>query len=584
VAFAATRLRELAAAHGPQTVAFLGGEKLSLDEQYLMQKLARGVVGTPHVDSRTRLAAPLAGAALLKATGGGRPLASFAELGQCQEVLVLGEDLQGENPFAQAVLIRGQHQAGLHLIVAHPRRVKLARAKFGGLWLHHRPGAELALLNGLAHLLLQGEPPAGLPAEVAKGLPALREGLAAWTPERVAREAGVERADLEDAARRLRGAARKAIVFGRALVESPQAAALLQAVENLGWLSGALGAARSAVLYLGPQNNSQGALDVGLVPDLLSGYVPATDASARAALEKQWGRALPTGAGWTAPEILQAAADGRIRALWIASDNWLRSAPDRALAETALDACELVIVSEMFMTPTARQADVVFAVSSFAEKEGVYVNAERRLQKAARALHPRKGTRTDLEVFTAVARALGAAWTHRGPDDVLRELIRVTPAYQGVVPAALLPLGPQWPLGAGAPRVKASLAVPAAAEAPPAEGELWVLSGAVLFQHGTLGQRSALLARLADGAHVHLHPAEAEALGVVAGDSLELSAAAGCIVLPVAVDDGVPRGAAFVPYAYREVELNRLGPPRGAGLRARARKVGIAARAGTLAP
>ena len=140
VAFAAARLEAIAATHGPGSVAFLGGEKLYLEEQYLFQKLARGLLGTNQVDARTRFVAPVPGAALLAATGGGRPVFSFEELERVDEALVLFEDLQGESPFAQAVLIRGQHQFGVHITVAHPRRVKLARPKFGGDWLASKPG------------------------------------------------------------------------------------------------------------------------------------------------------------------------------------------------------------------------------------------------------------------------------------------------------------------------------------------------------------------------------------------------------------------------------------------------------------
>ena len=259
VAFAAARLREIAARDGAGAIAFLGGEKLGLEEQYLFQKLARAVLGTNHVDARTRLTAPLPGAAILKATGGGRPLVSLDELGRTREVLVLGDDLQGESPLLQAVLIRGQHQQGLHLTVAHPRRVKLARPGFGGAWLALAPGSELALLNGLTRAALEaGGPHEAPPPEVAAGLPALRAALAAWTPERTAERTGVPAAEIVAAARRLReGAGQpaqpgRAILIGRAYVEHPQAAALLQAVENLGWATGALTAGRSSVLWAGP--------------------------------------------------------------------------------------------------------------------------------------------------------------------------------------------------------------------------------------------------------------------------------------------------------------------------------------------
>jgi len=360
VTLAATHLREIAAVHGPESVAFLGGEKMLVEEQYLFQKLARAVVGTPHVDARTRFTTRVEGGAILQATGGGRPSITLADLTRAQEVLVLGEDLQGESPFIQAQLVRGQHHRGLHLTIAHPRRVKLAWEKFRGDWLGYRPGSELALLAGLTRAALAlGEPPSPSD-EVRAGLDVLRRSLDAWTPDQVQKATGIPFAAIESAARRLREAERKAIVFGRAIVEHPAAAALLQAIESLGWTTGALEAARSSVMYAGPNNDSQGALDMGLTPDRLPGYAPAGDASARQVFEPSWGATLPTSRGLSAPEILDAAAEGRIKAVWIASDHWLRSAPDRARVEAALGKLELVIVSDLFLTETAERAHVVF--------------------------------------------------------------------------------------------------------------------------------------------------------------------------------------------------------------------------------
>ncbi|MBI3539985.1 MAG: molybdopterin-dependent oxidoreductase, partial [Candidatus Eisenbacteria bacterium] len=351
VTYAAARLREIVAVHGAGSVAFLGGEKLNVEEQYLFQKLARAVIGTPHVDARTRSTARVPGDAILRATGGGRPAMSLDDLVDAQEVLVLGDDLQGEAPFAQAQLIRGQHQRGLHLTVAHPRRVKLARTKFGGDWLAYRPGSEPALVAALARAALE----LGDAAGAAPAAP-WRAAIEGWTVEKGAAATGIPADAIRAAAKRLHAASRKAILFGRAVAEHPQAASLLEAIEALGWASGAITESRAALMSFGPQSDSQGALDMGLTPDCLPGYVPAADAAARGRYEQAWGRTLDLGAGLSAPEILAAAAAGGIKALWIVADDWLASAPDRAMAAKALASAELVVVNELFLTPTARAA------------------------------------------------------------------------------------------------------------------------------------------------------------------------------------------------------------------------------------
>src|SRR5262249_17397817 len=170
IAYAAARLRDIAATHGPESIAFLGGEKLNVEEQYLFQKLARGVAGTPNIDARTRLSATVPGDALLRATGGGRPGPTFDAITAASEALILFEDLQGEAPFAQAAAVRGIRQRGLHVTVAHPRRVKLALSKFRGDWLAVKPGAELELVVAMAKAAAgEGGEAAGVPAAAIAG-------------------------------------------------------------------------------------------------------------------------------------------------------------------------------------------------------------------------------------------------------------------------------------------------------------------------------------------------------------------------------------------------------------------------------
>jgi predicted molibdopterin-dependent oxidoreductase YjgC len=257
-----------------------------------------------------------------------------------------------------------------------------------------------------------------------------------------------------------------------------------------------------------------------------------------------------------------------VRALWIVSDEWLASAPDRALAERALERCELVIVSEMFATETARRAHVVFPVASFAEKEGTVVNCERRVQRTVRALSPRRGTRADWEIFSAVARSLGASWSYRTSDDVLREIARLVPGFLGLGAAALIPSGARWsrptPLASSgrAPAASASLAATA-----PSPDALTLIAGGTLFLQGSLSRRSATLLELAGPSRAFIHPDEARRLSVNAGERIVLNGADDAVELPVALDDAVPPGSVFVPHS--QAQLNRLGAPAGAAWRVR---------------
>jgi predicted molibdopterin-dependent oxidoreductase YjgC len=375
-------------------------------------------------------------------------------------------------------------------------------------------------------------------------------------------ETGVTPAAIASAARRMREAGRKALLFGRGVLEHPHATLLLQAIENLAWALGAITADETRVMAFGAHHDSAGAIEMGLAPDLLPGGIAATDGPGRAQFEKPFGR-LPQSEGMGAREVLAAAAAGKVRALWIASDDILMSTPDRALVEQALEKCELVIVNELFLTRTAARAHVVFPVAAFAEKEGATLNSEGRLQRSNRALSPRPGSRPDWEVFQEVARALGAEWRYRTAEDVFREIARVVPGFQGLSYATLLPDGGWLSAAPASPRI-APVQAPAAGSDAKA-GAMWLLAGGTLFADGSLSARSNTLAKLAGAPRARVSPAEASRLGLDAGERVEISSAAGMLTLPLELDDSVPAGAVFVPYAG--AELNRLGAPAGAGLR-----------------
>ena len=578
VTFAAARPKQIAAVNGPGSVAFLGGEKLNVEEAYLFQKLARAVIGSPHVDARTRFTARVPGAALLKATGGGRPILSFDDLYRAEEVLILGEDLQGEAPFAQAQLIRGQHQQKLHLTIAHPRQVKLARTKFGGDWLAMKPGSERALIDGLTRAALDAGDPQALPPEVQSGLAALKHSLAGATAAASEEATGVPAAAITAAAKRLREASRKAILFGRALAEHPQAPALLQAVENLAWVTGAITSERSAVMYLGPQNDTQGALVMGVTPDCLPGYVPVADA-AGARRTSRHGRGARHGRrderardSRQRRRSHQGAVD-RGRPL---AQERTRSRAGRAGARPGRARDRERAVPHRDRTARARRLP-----GQRLRREGGR-GGEQRAQAPEVGARPRLAQGLQARLGDPPGGGAGARRPlelpqRRGHLPRDREAGARLPRHELGDHA---PLGPQWSVSSHL--VPASLGAGLAADkAPASNGDgLWLLSGGTLFLQGSLSQRGELLPKLAKQARAFLNPEEARRLGVADGEMIELASAAGTVRVAGAVDAGVPAGSVFVPYAYAAVELNRLGMPAGAGLKVRASRVAAPQAAG----
>ncbi|MFF1278425.1 formate dehydrogenase subunit alpha [Streptomyces marokkonensis] len=424
-------LRAAVADGGPDAVAAISSARATNEENYLVQKFMRVVIGTNNVDNCSRLCHSPSAAGLTASFGlsGGTDTLDDVERSDC--LLVVGANPVEAHPVVGARLLR-RTLHGAALVVADPRAVGLAA--HADVHLRPRPGTNVALFHGLAHVLLaEGMTDEAFLRARATGLPELTELLADYPPDRVAEITGVPAADLIAAARLYGRARRPAIVYGLGVTEHLHGTDGVRTLANLAILRGAVGTDRGhGVNPLRGQNNVQGASDMGALPDLLPGYGKVTDPAARARAEAVWGIQVPERPGLRIPDMFAAARAGELRALWVIGEDVCATDPDANKVAEALEACPLVVCSELFPSETARRADVVLPVASWLEKNGTFVNFDRRFQRVRPAVPPPGGARSDFDVVHAVAAAMGAGLGCPTPAAALAECGRVAPVFAGL--------------------------------------------------------------------------------------------------------------------------------------------------------
>ncbi|WP_137991115.1 formate dehydrogenase subunit alpha [Streptomyces vilmorinianum] len=432
VARVAEGLRTALDEGGPDAVAAISSARATNEENYLIQKFLRTVIGTNNVDNCSRLCHAPSAAGLTAAFGRAGGTDSFDTVETADCLLVVGANPVEAHPVVGARLLE-RALAGASLIVADPRSVGLAR--HADLHLRPRPGTNVALFHGLAHVLVaEGLTDPDFLRERATGLAELTALLDDHPPERAAEITGVPAEDITAAARLYGRAERPAILYGLGVTEHLHGTDGVRTLANLAILRGAVGGTGRGhgISPLRGQNNVQGASDMGALPDLLPGYARVDDPEARARAERVWGCPVPPEPGLRIPEMFAAARSGRLRALWVIGEDVRSTDPDSDRVAEALDTCPFVVVSELFPGETARHADVVLPVASWLEKDGTFVNFDRRFQRVRAAVRPPGAARSDFDVVHAVAAAMGADLGCPTPAEALAECGRVAPVFAGL--------------------------------------------------------------------------------------------------------------------------------------------------------
>jgi len=571
----AGHVQAIAAEHGPDALGFYISGQLLTEDYYVVGKLVKGFLGTNNLDSNSRLCMSSAVAGYVGAFGSDGPPGAYADIELADCLLLLGSNTAACHPILWS-RIRDRQSEGACVICVDPRPTPTAQA--ADLHLPVRPGSDLALLASMLGVI-EAE---GLLDErfIEAHTTGFDQAIAVardWPPDRAAAVCGVPEPLIVEAARRFGGARTALAMWSMGANQSTVGTLKNRALINLCLATGNLGRPGTGPLSLTGQPNAMGGRETGGLAHLLPGYRRVDDLSDRVAMAAHW--RIPASApgiserpGLSAVELFEAAADGRVKALWIAATNPAVSMPDAGLVRAALERAELVVVQDAHHpTETSALAHAVLPAAAWPEKQGTMTNSERRVGLVRRALQPPGEARPDWRIFAGLAHALGFGEHFDWPDEagVFEEFANCTAGrlcdMSGLSHERLLHEGGiQWP--DGRPRLYSDRRVATAdgrsrfaptPHAPPAESPdddypLLLTTGRVADQWHTMtrtGKSAALNARTREPI-LELHPEDAKAAGVGEGDLALVSSRRGELRLRTALVPGIARGVAFVPFHW----------------------------------
>lgn len=557
----AGRFTELKEQNGGRTLGALGASRASNEENYLLQRFVRSVLGSNNIDSGARLRGAALLAGIERVLGCGAMSHPISHIREAEEILVVGADPLAVSPILGQTIKQAVRIEGAHLTLVDP----LPRSLNGGFadtWIRPAPGTQPIFLAGLLNEMLKvGTSARAKEALGEEGLARIRAEVERFTPERVEDLAGVPARLLKDRAERFASGRRLAVIPGAGIAQEEGASQSGSLLAIILLISGDPGRKGCGLFPIALSLNDQGALDMGACPDRLPGHQEVADPEARARFEAAWSVSLPREPGMDYISMIEAALAGTLKGLYIVGENPVRDCPGEQKVREALSGLELLVVQDLFLTETASLAHVVLPSASFAEKEGTFTNLERRVQRFRRAIEPRSESRPDGAILADLMGRMGSQVSCRTPVEVLSEINEQVPDYRGITFKRLEREreGIFWPCpdeehpgtpilhAGGLPHIPEDLALrppDSPVSAPPDEFPLWLLTTATLF-HSVDGVRTAhsrtLLANAKEGG-VTMNPFDAGPLGIQDGDTALVRSSQGSLRTRIAMSERIPRG------------------------------------------
>lgn len=569
----ASELNRIKEAYGPSSLALLSSSKGTNEENYLLQRLARGVLGTNNIDNGSRLYSTASILGLGSAVGFPGSTNRLDVLEQSEVVMVIGANLTSSAPIVGFAVKRAVKYKGAKLLLVDPQQTRLS--SFAHLWLRPHIGTDIALINGMANVIVtEGLLDEEFVTRRTDNFEALNKDLAKYTPEYVEEVTGVPSEEVRRAARLFAGANLASIVYGDGITQHVTGTDSVIALANLAMLTGNIGL-RGGIFALQRDCNGQGACDMGALHDLLPGYHRVDNEQSRKKFADRWGTELPTDTGLSAIEMIYHARDGKIKGMYIMGENPLLSFPNPALVKESLESLDFLVVHDMFLTETAKMANVVLPAASFAEKEGTFTNFEGRVQRVRKVIEPIGDSLPDWEIIIRLSNIMGCPMPYSSLQQIMDEIQELVPLYQVMdyrdsqmkgTSRAELDRDPlrnrrlykgQFPSGFG--RFSPVQYEPLSKTLKDGYN-LTLLAGSILYHSGT-GSRSSRSPRLSEfspEAFVELGESDAKQIGISQGDQIRVISPVGEVTAVAKLTDTLPEGVVFMPICFPSTPVNQL--------------------------
>lgn len=550
----AERIQTTVNRSGPETVAGIGSEKLTNEENYLFQKLFR-LLGSNQITNLQNLRAPYVNRFMVNCFENGINSKPVTQLEHADVVLIFNSDLPSEFPVAGNSIRKGAIHAGTDIVIANPRKVEFKNEATVDIRLTFNYGADLAVVNRICKILIDRK--LVDETKIKSAVPNYEDlvrSLSQYTAEYAEKTTGLKDEVLTQAAERFGRKADRFIICGNDILENAQGEDILNALLNLSTLVRYGSEGDISIFPPREHCNSQGVNDMGVTPEFLPGYRCVKDQTALDVLAKEWGTSsLKFGETHPASQLFENCKNGIIKFLHIAGEDPVHSYYKGTLVRDALRTVPFLVVQDVYMTETAKMADIVLPTTTYAEKDGSYTNMTRHVQQVAHAIRPEGNSKSDFDVFSDLAKSLEKPFKYTSVEEVQAEIQRIVPIYNKTLP----PTGSgQWaPEGF---QVKPKFAIAQGVEEKSPNGGYLLLTNNNMFHIGSYSQYSKALKDIMPDCIAELNPADARELGIKTGDRVMVESACHKVELPVEVSTVVAKGMVYIPKNWVNVPVNLL--------------------------
>jgi formate dehydrogenase alpha subunit len=515
-------------------------------------------------------------AGLAAVFGSGAMTNSIEEIERADCILIIGSNTSVTHPLIATRVYRAKAK-GAKVVVADPRKIPMVL--LADLHLRQRLGTDVALINGLLHIILKkGWQDQAFVDERTENVEELKKVVEQYPPEKVSEITGIPVADLETAAEYYAKAEHATILYTMGITQHTTGVDNVKSLANLAMLTGNLGKESAGVNPLRGQNNVQGACDMGGLPNVYSGYQAVTDPAVKKKFEEAWGVKLSDKVGLAATEMFPAMLDGKMKGLVILGENPVISDADSHHVEKALKALDFLLVIDIFSTSTSELAHVVLPGASFAEKEGTFSNTERRVQMVRKAVDPPGEAKPDWRIIQELSNRFGFPMDYESPRSVMEEIARLTPSYAGITYDRLQGDGLLWPCphqdhpgtkflhqgrftrGKG---LFSAIEFKPPAEVANDEFPFQLTTGRihVHYHTGTMTRNSPSLEREINECFLEMNPEDAAELGIAEGEIVRVTSRRGSVSTRAKLTDREERKTVFMPFHFVETRANILTNP-----------------------